>query len=60
MGPAHLDAEQTPLREKTQQLLEKAGFQVVYPEGMDRPAAGNLLLQKAILSKPTTNSTNWP
>ena len=37
MGPAHLDAEQTPLREKTQRLLEKAGFQVIYPEGM----AGN-------------------
>lgn len=32
MGPAHLDKDQTPLRVKTQQLLEKAGFEVVYPE----------------------------
>lgn len=40
MGPAHLDAEQTPLREKTQRLLEKAGFQVVYPEGMANSCCG--------------------
>ncbi|WP_027848131.1 FAD-binding and (Fe-S)-binding domain-containing protein [Marinospirillum minutulum] len=32
MGPAHLDKDQTPLRVKTQQLLEKAGFEVIYPE----------------------------
>ena len=46
MGPAHLDAEQTPLREKTQQLLEKAGFQVVYPEGMDGSCCGQPFASK--------------
>ena len=46
MGPAHLDAEQTPLREKTQQLLEKAGFQVVYPEGMDSNCCGQPFASK--------------
>ncbi len=46
MGPAHLDIEQTPLREKTQQLLEKAGFQVVYPEGMDSNCCGQPFASK--------------
>ena len=32
MGPSHLDPEQTPLREKTLQLLNKAGFEVIIPE----------------------------
>ena len=31
MGPSYLDQDQTPLRQKTQQLLEKAGFAVIYP-----------------------------
>ena len=46
MGPAHLDAEQTPLREKTQQLLEKAGFQVIYPEAMDNNCCGQPFASK--------------
>ncbi len=46
MGPAHLDAEQTPLREKTQQLLEKAGFTVIYPEAMDSSCCGQPFASK--------------
>ena len=46
MGPAHLDAEQTPLREKTQQLLEKAGFAVIYPEGMANSCCGQPFASK--------------
>mgnify|MGYP001216101611 CR=1 FL=1 len=46
MGPAHLDAEQTPLRDKTQQLLEKAGFQVIYPEAMDNNCCGQPFASK--------------
>lgn len=46
MGPAHLDAEQTPLREKTQQLLEKAGFSVIYPEGMASNCCGQPFASK--------------
>jgi len=32
MGPAARDAEQTSLMDKTRSLLEKAGYQVVFPE----------------------------
>ena len=46
MGPAHLDAEQTPLRDKTQQLLEKAGFQVIYPEAIDNACCGQPFASK--------------
>jgi D-lactate dehydrogenase len=46
MGPAHVDAEQTPLRDKTQQLLEKAGFQVIYPEAMDSNCCGQPFASK--------------
>lgn len=53
MGPAHLDAEQTPLREKTQQLLEKAGFQVVYPEGMDGSCCGQPFASKGYPEQAT-------
>lgn len=53
MGPAHLDAEQTPLREKTQQLLEKAGFQVVYPEGMDSNCCGQPFASKGYPEQAT-------
>jgi D-lactate dehydrogenase len=33
MGPAASDSEQMPLQEKTRSLLEKAGYEVVLPEG---------------------------
>ncbi|NLY13779.1 MAG: FAD-binding oxidoreductase [Gammaproteobacteria bacterium] len=46
MGPAHLDTEQIPLREKTQQLLEKAGFQVIYPEAIDSNCCGQPFASK--------------
>lgn len=46
MGPAHLDAEQTPLREITEKLLEKAGFQVIYPEAMDNNCCGQPFASK--------------
>ena len=46
MGPAHLDAQQTPLREVTQRLLEKAGFDVIYPEVMASQCCGQPFASK--------------
>lgn len=40
MGPARSDSEQAPLLEKTRQLLEKAGYEVVFPEAMDSLCCG--------------------
>lgn len=46
MGPAIGDAEQTPLIEKTQALLEKAGYQVVFPEALDSLCCGQPFASK--------------
>jgi D-lactate dehydrogenase len=40
MGPARGDDEQTSLAEKTEQLLRKAGYQVIYPENLDQLCCG--------------------
>lgn len=40
MGPARTDPEGEPLPEKTQALLEKAGYTVVYPEGLSELCCG--------------------
>lgn len=46
MGPAFADAEQTPLIDKTRRLLEKAGFQVVFPEDADNLCCGQPFASK--------------
>jgi D-lactate dehydrogenase len=46
MGPAFTDAEQTPLIDKTRALLEKAGFQVVFPEHQDNLCCGQPFASK--------------
>ncbi|MEO4046191.1 FAD-binding and (Fe-S)-binding domain-containing protein [Pseudomonas sp. CAU 1711] len=46
MGPAFGDAEQTPLIDKTRALLEKAGFQVVFPEHQDNLCCGQPFASK--------------
>lgn len=46
MGPTHLDPNQTPLRDKTQQLLEKAGFEVVYPDNLANQCCGQPFASK--------------
>ncbi|WP_036231168.1 FAD-binding and (Fe-S)-binding domain-containing protein [Marinobacterium jannaschii] len=40
MGPARGDSEQTPLAEKTVALLRKAGYEVIYPEQLDKLCCG--------------------
>jgi len=46
MGPARSDSEQAPLLGKTRQLLEKAGYEVVFPEGMDSLCCGQPFASK--------------
>ena len=46
MGPAFADTEQTPLIDKTRRLLEKAGFQVVFPEDSDNLCCGQPFASK--------------
>ncbi|MGP3791448.1 FAD-binding and (Fe-S)-binding domain-containing protein [Pseudomonas sp. B392_1p] len=46
MGPAFSDSEQTPLIDKTRALLEKAGYQVVFPEELDNLCCGQPFASK--------------
>jgi D-lactate dehydrogenase len=46
MGPALSDREQMPLLDKTRALLEKAGFQVVFPENQDNLCCGQPFASK--------------
>lgn len=46
MGPAFGDPEQTPLIDKTRALLEKAGYQVVFPEALDSLCCGQPFASK--------------
>ncbi|MCG6577113.1 FAD-binding oxidoreductase [Pseudomonas sp. AF32] len=46
MGPAAGDAEQASLHEKTQRLLEKAGYQVVFPDNLDNLCCGQPFASK--------------
>jgi D-lactate dehydrogenase len=40
MGPAAKDGEQMPLLDKTHALLEKAGYQVIFPDNQDNLCCG--------------------
>lgn len=46
MGPAASDAEQMPLLDKTRALLEKGGFQVVFPDHLDSLCCGQPFASK--------------
>lgn len=46
MGPAFSDVEQSSLFDKTRALLEKAGFEVVLPEGLDNLCCGQPFTSK--------------
>ncbi|WP_172151626.1 FAD-binding and (Fe-S)-binding domain-containing protein [Pseudomonas tumuqii] len=46
MGPAASDAEQMPLLDKTRALLEKGGFQVVFPDNLDNLCCGQPFASK--------------
>ncbi|MBS3804453.1 MAG: FAD-binding oxidoreductase [Oleiphilaceae bacterium] len=46
MGPAATDQEQMPLLEKTRRLLEKGGYQVIFPESLDNQCCGQPFASK--------------
>ncbi|AFT70849.1 D-lactate dehydrogenase, putative [Alloalcanivorax dieselolei B5] len=46
MGPSLSDPEQVPLIDKTRALLEKAGFEVVFPEDLDSLCCGQPFASK--------------
>jgi len=46
MGPAFADAEQSTLLDKTRALLEKAGFEVIFPAGLDNLCCGQPFTSK--------------
>lgn len=46
MGPAAGDKEQVPLYDKTRGLLEKAGYQVVFPDNQDSLCCGQPFASK--------------
>ncbi|WP_417521201.1 FAD-binding and (Fe-S)-binding domain-containing protein [Marinobacter sp.] len=46
MGPSRSDSEQVPLLAKTRQLLEKAGYEVVFPDAMDSLCCGQPFASK--------------
>ncbi|WP_027967636.1 FAD-binding and (Fe-S)-binding domain-containing protein [Halomonas halocynthiae] len=46
MGPARSDTEQQPLVEKTRQLLEKAGYEVIFPTAMESLCCGQPFASK--------------
>ena len=46
MGPAACDSEQMPLLDKTRALLEKGGFQVVFPDELDNLCCGQPFASK--------------
>ncbi|NQD55322.1 FAD-binding oxidoreductase [Pseudomonas sp. CM25] len=46
MGPAYADREQSSLLDKTRALLEKAGYQVVFPENADSLCCGQPFASK--------------
>ncbi|MBX8495999.1 FAD-binding and (Fe-S)-binding domain-containing protein [Pseudomonas cichorii] len=46
MGPAASDREQTSLLDKTRSLLEKAGYQVVFPDNQDSLCCGQPFASK--------------
>ncbi len=48
MGTAKHDPDQTPLMQKTVQLLEKAGYEVIFPENMSRLCCGTIWESKGM------------
>lgn len=46
MGPSATDPEQMPLLEKTRRLLEKGGYQVVFPQSLDALCCGQPFVSK--------------
>ncbi|MCE2028730.1 FAD-binding and (Fe-S)-binding domain-containing protein [Sessilibacter corallicola] len=51
MGPARDAKEQTPLAEKTEALLRKAGFEVIYPNNLENQCCGMPFKSKGMFNQ---------
>lgn len=57
MGPARGDDEQTSLADKTEALLRKAGFQVIYPDNLEALCCGMPFQSKGMFDAADAKST---
>ena len=57
MGTAKHDPDQTPLMQKTVQLLEKAGYEVIFPENMSKLCCGTIWESKGMPELADQKST---
>ncbi|MGY8869729.1 MAG: FAD-binding and (Fe-S)-binding domain-containing protein [Pseudomonadales bacterium] len=57
MGPARGEADQTPLADKTEALLRKAGFDVIYPPDMDNLCCGMPFQSKGMFAAADSKSS---
>ncbi len=56
-GPAREDAERDPLPQKTQSLLKKAGYEIIFPENMDRLCCGQAFESKGFMNQADRKSS---
>ncbi|SFG92557.1 FAD-binding and (Fe-S)-binding domain-containing protein [Neptunomonas qingdaonensis] len=56
MGPARGDSDQTSLADKTEALLRKAGFEVIYPAAMDNLCCGMPFQSKGMFAAADSKS----
>lgn len=56
MGPARGDEDRTSLADKTEALLRKAGFEVIYPDDMDKLCCGMPFQSKGMFEAADSKS----
>jgi D-lactate dehydrogenase len=56
MGPAKGDPDQMPLHKKLLQLLQKAGYEVIYPKGMKQLCCGTIWESKGFYTEADEKS----
>ncbi|WP_370280135.1 FAD-binding and (Fe-S)-binding domain-containing protein [Pontibacterium sp.] len=57
MGPARGDEDRTSLADKTEALLRKAGFEVIYPDDMDKLCCGMPFQSKGMFEAADSKSS---
>ncbi|MGB0466384.1 MAG: FAD-binding and (Fe-S)-binding domain-containing protein [Pontibacterium sp.] len=57
MGPARADEDRTSLADKTEALLRKAGFEVIYPDELDKLCCGMPFQSKGLFEAADSKSS---